>query len=104
MTSSDPGPPDDGPQYDARSRPRRGVRIKPLPRHHHREFRRLVAEATCYIRSQISTWKLASREIHGERIIQAQLIYWESALRWMSHLEYLGTHNDSRERPGRPRG
>lgn len=96
MTSNPDPPPGSPAPYDARRRPRRGVRVKPLPRHMHREFRRLCADSTTYIRSQISTWKLADRTVFDEPIIQANLIYWTSALRWMSHLEYFGTHHDPR--------
>ena len=89
---------DDGPvyrrPYDARRDPRRGVRIRPLPRHQHREFRRLCADVTMYIQSQLSTWRLAARGGADGPIVQAQLVYWSSALRWMQHLEYLATHHD----------
>ena len=85
---------------DPRSYPDRGVRIKPMPRIMHRAYRRFVRDVSFYVRSHISTWKLANREIHEDRIIQANLIYWESVLKFLDHLEYLGTSNDSVSRGG----
>lgn len=85
--------------YDARRNPRRGVRVNPLPRHMHREFTRFMAESRLYLQSQLSTWKLAARELPDEPYVQAQLVYWSAALRWMNQLEYLGTTNGTRDRP-----
>ena len=80
-------------EYDVRRNPRRGVRIHPLPRGHHREFRRLCAESIVYIQSQLSTWHLAARDTPDHAFVQGQLVYWSAALRWMRHLEYFATHN-----------
>lgn len=81
------------PIYDPRSNPRRGVRVKPLPRFAHPAFRRLCSDVRVLIQSHLSTWKLADREIHDDKIIHANLIYWSSALRFVNHIEYLGTSN-----------
>lgn len=94
-------PPDRGPRdprpYDPRRNPRRGVRVKPLPRSMHREFRRFCADLAVLARSHQSTWRLARRDAADEPIVDANLIYWESVIKFLSYLEYLGTTNDTRE-------
>ena len=85
--------------YDCRRRPQRGGNVRPMRRSHHADFRRFLSEARRHAQSHLSTWKLAERTVENEPIIQANLIYWASYIKALTHLEYLGTTND----PGRNR-
>lgn len=87
---------------DPRSRPHRGVRVKPLPRIMHPIFRRFVADLDKLAQSHLSTWKLAERSCGEFPQVNANLIYWSSVRRFLNHLEYLGTTNDPGSRRRSP--
>lgn len=85
--------------YDPRKNPKRGVRIKPLPRIVQPAFRRFCAEVRVYAQSQVSTWKLAKREYADLPFVHTNLVYWQSVVKFINHLEYLGTSNDPARHP-----
>lgn len=89
--------------YDARRIPRGTRTIDPLRRSMHREFIRFMLDARRVAQRHLSTWKLADRSIHDDRIIQANLIYWSSHIKTIDTLIYQGTCNDS-GRAGRGSG
>lgn len=78
---------------DCRARPNRGVRVHPLPPYMHQEFKRFLAECKMHAYSNKSTWQLAIQYDQSPWTIH-QHMYWSSALKYLNHLEYLGTHND----------
>jgi hypothetical protein len=82
---------------DLRRKPRRGVRIDPLPTHMHREFSRFVSQLDAMIQSHISTYALADREGADRAHFDAVEIYWRSARKFLRHAEYLGTRNGARK-------
>lgn len=77
-------------EYDARARPKRGVHVKGLPFHMLPEFRVFCSELRTHAQSHISTWRLAKREVDHD-IVDKQLAYWRSALKYINTIEYLGT-------------
>jgi hypothetical protein len=71
----------------------RGVRVSPLPRFMHGEFSRFCQELRCHAQSHYATWRTAiGYSDHG--VVHANAIYWRSIVKYINHLEYLGTHGD----------
>jgi hypothetical protein len=83
---------DMNPNYDARRNPRRGVKVPPLPRHVHSEFRRFCDGLRTHAQSHLSTWTLAKS--YGDDVMtRGQTAYWRAVLKYINYIEYLGTTN-----------
>jgi hypothetical protein len=80
------------PPYDIRKNPCRGVRVPPLPRHVHHDFRRFCDGLRAHAQSHLSTITLA-RSSHENAWTRGELAYWRSCLKYINTLEYLGTTN-----------
>lgn len=70
----------------------RGVSLKPLPRHMHREFRRFCRDLTEHAFSHLSTVAFAHRLGHNEWA-DGQVAYWKHVIKYLSRMEYYGTAN-----------
>lgn len=77
--------------YDVRSQPQRGVRVHRLPRYAIPAFKRLCGELRTHAQSHYSTWRWAASE-SDSHTVHANAIYWRSVIKYLSHLEYLGTN------------
>lgn len=80
------------PGYDPRKEPNRGVRVPPLPRHVHSEFRDFVDGLRSHAQSHLSTLTLARNSGLGEWSAPRER-YWRSVLKYLNTVEYLGTAN-----------
>lgn len=92
------------PPRDVRKNPCRGVRIKPLPKHMHDDFRAFCDALRMHAQSHLSTIKLAEKDDINDWVI-CQSVYWRSCLKYINTIEYLGTINaKSRRHPGSRQG
>ncbi len=93
--STDDIPDDSHPAYDIRSRPKRGVRVKALPKHVHREFKEFCDGLRAHAQSHLGTIYLAKSSSENYWVT-CQIVYWKNALKYINTIEYLGTANAKR--------
>jgi hypothetical protein len=84
---------EDGVQRKRRDMRLRGVRVRPLPTYMFLEFRRFCRELQAHAQSHYGTWRQALH-YSDDSVVHAHAIYWRSVMRYLHHLEYLGTHGD----------
>jgi hypothetical protein len=84
------------PLYDIRRNPRRGVRVKPLPKYVHDEFRQFCDGLRQHAQSHLSTVRLAKASAENQWVI-CQSVYWHNCLKYINTIEYLGTANARRK-------
>jgi hypothetical protein len=95
-------------EYDPRSKPNRGVRVRPLPEDMHDVFTAFVSELRVHVDSHLSTWRAAMKVDDSDMTLR-EYVYWDSARRYLNTLEYMGTvghdtsPNPRRIRPHRRR-